>query len=563
MQITIKQISSLEKVRIFDSLPENELTHKKVFGGERFSYQIAVKNAERAVAVLAISAASDLLPYIKLYRVVQSAMDYPIYPFCEDEDYITKEPGLMPDMLLPLCEQDNLLAVGSGMCASIWVTVDIPRGFAAGEYDITLKLQRKLMSPASQDSFSGICSMHLVVLPASLPEQELIYTQWFHTDCIAQAHGAEVYSDAHWDMIDKYIAAAAYVGINMLLMPVITPPLDTAYQTERMNVQLTKITRHSGKYQFDFTRVRRWIALCKKHGIRYFEISHLFSQWGAAFSPNIYAETERGTERIFGWDVKSDDPSYISFLQAFVPQLVAVLKEEGVAERTYFHISDEPNMEQIDAYQRALHIIKPLIEGFKTLDALSDIAFYRQGLVRCPVTASNHIAPFLEENAEEQWVYYCCGQYEKVSNRFLAMPSYRNRIMGLQMYRYNMKGFLQWGFNFYNVCCSVYPLQPYLSSGADGAFPSGDSFSVYPGKDEPYLSLRALVFYEGLQDMDVCRMLERYIGRAAVVCMMEEQANMPLTFENYPRSSEFLLTLRERMTDEIEKHLLKIETSAE
>ncbi len=31
------------------------------------------------------------------------------------------------------------------------------------------------------------------------------------------------------------------------------------------------------------------------------------------------------------------------------------------------------------------------------------------------------------------WVYYCSGEYLEVSNRFFAQPSYRNRILGVQM----------------------------------------------------------------------------------------------------------------------------------
>lgn len=557
MNLSVKQISSLEKIRISDSLPSEELTHKTLFGGERFSYQISVKNEGQSVVLLETAVCSPLASYLKIYQVEQSVMDFPVFPFCEDDDYITKEPGLMPDMLVPLCEKNCVLSVGAGMCTTLWISLDLPRGFAAGEYEIEMVLKQKTTAPSEEVSFCEKREMHLKVLPLDLPKQDLIYTQWFYADCIAQAHRLEVGSEAYWEMIEKYMETAAYCGVNMLLLPVITPPLDTAYQEARLNVQLVKISLQNGEYRFDFSDVKRWLSLCKKHGIAYVEVSHLFSQWGAAFAPNIYAETENGTERIFGWDVPSDDPAYVTFLQAFLPQLISVLKEEGVAERTYFHISDEPTVEQIEAYEKALGIIKPLIEGFKTFDALSDIHFYRHGLVPCPVTASNHIAPFLEENAEEQWVYYCCAQYEKVSNRFLSMPSYRNRIMGLQMYRYDIKGFLQWGFNFYNTSRSVSAIQPYLTSSSAGAFPSGDSFSVYPGSDKPYLSLRALVFYEGLQDMQVCHLLEQSIGKDAVIQMIEDAAGGKITFDEYPRNSAFLLKLREKMTEEIAKRISK------
>ncbi|MBR2001281.1 MAG: DUF4091 domain-containing protein, partial [Firmicutes bacterium] len=55
----------------------------------------------------------------------------------------------------------------------------------------------------------------------------------------------------------------------------------------------------------------------------------------------------------------------------------------------------------------------------------------------------------------------------------------------------------------YNSRCSTYKVNVYQTTSKDLAFPSGDAFSVYPGENGPILSTRALVFYEGLQDMQV------------------------------------------------------------
>lgn len=53
-----------------------------------------------------------------------------------------------------------------------------------------------------------------------------------------------------------------------------------------------------------------------------------------------------------------------------------------------------------------LCFLKPLIEGYPMLDALSNYEFYEQGLVDRPVAATNHIEPFLEQNVPELWAYY-------------------------------------------------------------------------------------------------------------------------------------------------------------
>ena len=187
------------------------------------------------------------------------------------------------------------------------------------------------------------------------------------------------------------------------------------------------------------------------------------------------------------------------------------------SEKTYFHISDEPTLDAIETYKTASDIIRPLIGESKTFDALSKYDFYEKGLVACPVTSVSHIREFLEHKVENQWCYYCCADERVVTNSFLAMPSHRTRVLGFLLYKYDIKGFLHWGYNFYNGRLSRYPVNPYLTTSGDGAFPSGDPFIVYPGKDTVYTSIRGEVFYDAIQDMDICIALEHHIGREAVV----------------------------------------------
>ena len=61
----------------------------------------------------------------------------------------------------------------------------------------------------------------------------------------------------------------------------------------------------------------------------------------------------------------------------------------------------------------------------KTSNATNN-EFYRNGLTDIPITATDHIEPFLKEDIPQQWAYYCCVEYKKVGNRFLCFPAYRN-----------------------------------------------------------------------------------------------------------------------------------------
>ena len=90
--------------------------------------------------------------------------------------------------------------------------------------------------------------------------------------------------------------------------------------------------------------------------------------------------------------------------------------------------------------------------------------------------------PFLERGMEGLWTYYCTGQWKEVSNRFMAMPSARTRILGVQLYLYKISGFLHWGFNFYNSQYSIKHINPYAVTDAGEAFPAHLSFTAFDSR---------------------------------------------------------------------------------
>ena len=549
MDYRIRQISSMEKVRGNDQKEYPEIFKRTVIRGERVSYQIVLNSPERSL--ISVKATSPFGDNLKLYKVKEVPMDVPVTVDAEGEDYITLKPSLMPEILIPL-EETNMGVMSYKYNQAIRVSLDIPKDFEAGTYEITLKFTAKVASDEETESVSlGSKKMTLEVISEVIPEQKLIYTRWFYADCIADIHNVEIYSEKHWDLIEKYIKAATNVGINMILVPIHTPPLDTAIGSYRPCVQLVDIEKKGDSYYFDFKKFHRFIAICKNNGIKYFEMAHMFSQWGAKYSPNIKVTENGKTDYMFGWHISSTSEEYVSFLKQYIKALSKELEKEGILENTYFHISDEPTEKNIASYEEAKNIIKPLIGKGKTFDALSHADFYKKGLVECPVTAVNNIKEFLELDVPNQWVYYCCGPQVGFLNSFMAMPLYRVRVLGFLLYKYNIKGFLHWGFNFYNAERSDYRINPYLTTGADGAFPSGDAFIVYPGENTVYSSIRGEATFEAIQDMDIAYRLEELIGRDEVIKMIDDWAGMDLHFDNYPKDSSFLENLREAMIKKI------------
>lgn len=548
MNITVKQFSSLNKIITLEDMKAPAINGALAIPGEHVSYQVAISTDEindYLKQIMEVKVESALADYINVYVVKPVFADLPHPAWCDNTDYITDTPMDIPDLLIPVKKQNNQFNFVNQF-AVLWVEINLPRDYKPGKENIIIHIIGR-SDKNTEIRFEYRTSFILNIIDSVLPKQKTIYTQWMHIDCIADTHNVEIYSPEHWTLIDKYMSMASRVGINMILTPVVSPPLDTAPGTRRPCTQLMDIEKNLDSYTFDFSKLRKFLNIAKKNGMEYFEISHLFTQWGSEFTPNISAIENGEKKWVFGWHVRANDPSYSVFLKTMIPELKKVLQEEGVLDNVFFHISDEPKEEHIKNYEFACNLLKPLIGDCKTIDALSTIEFYEKGLVERPVCANNHIEPFLEKEVENLWTYYCCGQTDLVSNRLMAMPSYRNRIIGLQMYKFGIEGFLQWGFNFYYSQFSLYTVNPYVTTSADGVFPSGDSFSVYPAGNDVVPSLRAFVFREALEDIEVCRLLEEKIGKEAVVKLIEEEAGMEITFKEYPRNIEFIPRLMTKM----------------
>ncbi len=543
--ILFHQVSSLEKVFLEYKKPEKEFCKMSAFKNERISYQIAFcgqKNYQHNFVKVEIN--SPLKEYVSIFEVGNVPVEFP-FRVNFDEHYEKTSPGLFPDVLYPI--KNNKFIVSWQMWHSLWITLDLDGKVKAGKYPV------ELVFTYGEETQTKI--MEVEILDANLPEQDIKVTQWFHGDCIADYYNLPVFSEKHWELIESFIKTATKNGINMLLTPIFTPPLDTEIGGERTTIQLVDIFKDANGYSFDFERLNRWITLCQKHGIKYFEMAHLFTQWGAKATPKIFAEIDGEKKKIFGWEVASNSPEYEEFLKAFLPALAVFLKEKGVFENTVFHISDEPQPAHLEYYLQMKALARKYLPDATIIDAASSYDLFKQGQMDIAVPASDHIEKFIENNVENLWVYYCCDQGVGVANRFIAMPSYRNRVIATQMYKFGIKGFLHWGYNFYSTSLSRKKINPFIMTDAGNVFPSGDAFSVYPGEDGALESLRIIVFNEALQDLRAFKLLESFIGKDAVTKLIEDTANMEIRFDKYPHNKEFLLSLREKVNQEIAKYI--------
>lgn len=532
MELRVKRLSAMTKV-FLDEEPGEDFRPGEVFLNEAFCFQLAFCPSE------ALTLEDETLTVcctgggaVTAFLVGQVPCELPCYPDADD-DYLRRRPGLFPDPLYPVTGPFRL--TGMLQWRALFFEVDAG-ALGAGEHELEVRLE----------TGGGLCAravFGLRVLPLALPPQRLVFTQWIHYDCIARLHGQPCMGPQHWEMVWRYVRQAAEHGVNMLLTPLVTPPLDTLPGRERPTVQLIDVEVENGEYRFGFERLRAFMETARGLGIEYFEMTPLFTQWGAAFAPKVVARVAGEARRIFGWDSPSDGVEYTRFLRELLPRLGAELRAWGLAERCFFHVSDEPQKpEHYPHYRKAYTLMAEHLKGFAILDTLSSAEFYKEGYIRHPIAAADAFARLRAAGAEEMWAYYCCAQYKKTPNHFLAMPLRRTRVLGSILYRQNVGGFLHWGYNFWNGKYSECELNPYCDTDGKATFPGGDPFVVYPGEAGPLSSLRQKALRQAVYDNRALQLLEERAGRAAVLALLE--AFGPLDFEEYPRSDEALHRLR-------------------
>ena len=532
-------LSSLEKIYHNDKIPHKSFSHFSMLRNEKKSFQIVVETLEAFKGNLIINTS---FPF-SLYSVEHIKSDFPMANGADDY-FRFSDDGYYPDLLLPIT---NEITFNKGINV-FWVEISASNELV-GNQNIEIILDLKSDNIMNRN-------ISVDVIDCDIDFKDFIYTNWFHTDCLSSYYNIEVFSEEYWRITKNFLKTAVDYGMTCVLTPLFTPPLDTEVGKERPTVQLVDIIVSNGTYYFNFDKLDLWIKMATECGVKYFEMSHFFTQWGANSAPKIMATVDGDYKKIFGWETKASSKEYTNFLKIFSNELKKYLERNNLKDRTLIHVSDEPNFSMLISYSKASKLIHKLFKGYKIVDALSDHWFYKLKIVTSPIPSNDHIDKFIGV-VSELWTYYCSAQNKKyVSNRFFCNDSIRTRIIGYQIYKFGVRGFLHWGYNFYYTQLSKALIDPFKVSDAGGKFPSGDSYVVYPAPDgTPYHSIRLKVFYDALQDMAALNTLENLTSKKTCVDIIEENVNYPLTFSNYPHSDEWLLSTREKINYKIKECL--------
>jgi len=540
-----KAVSALEKPFADQSISDfKERNFLSALRGERVSFQLIytykMDDVEKREWVLYHPEISGpLAPYATLSAVRNVGVQKPCVGTPEaraDKNYLRTTPGLYPDVLTPL-GVGNKFVSASDILNSIWIDIDIPADTAlVGKQTLTVDIIK------NKDSSKVATHTYTVdILPVVLPEEKVLYTQFLYQSVLSSYYGIEPYSERHWQLMEKYFAVARREGMNTLFT----------------QLALVKVTKTAPcKYRVNLSRFKRFVEMGNRLGYLRVEISHLFSAGNASYALNSYGYYENGEYKTFG-GVPATDPETTAYLRAVLGAIIRYMKKHDDDSRLIFHVADEPAADQIENFRAARATIADLIDPYEGVDAIygtSDAiaAYYKEGLIRNPSPETPHVEHFCSLGVERLWTYYCCGPTERYSNRFIAQSSPVTRSIGMQMYKFNIHGFLHWGINYYGGGdCGGYTL-PYVDQSAQNWVSAGDSFTLYPAMNgAPYESIRAVIMQEALQDIRAMQLCESLYSHKEVVDAIEKAFGKELHFDTCAQDIDTMEKIRETVNEMI------------
>lgn len=495
---------------------------------ESISFQACVRNAstEAVTAKIAVTGPDDVRVRVRRVGYVTVAHHSTATEAAELEG-VGRIPGYVPDPLFP----EDTATIGPMETHAFWINVDVPSGIAPGAREI--KLSFTVGEETLPEMTANVDVRSLVIER----RHGFPVVHWFYADAICDWYKVAPYEEKFWEIVAPYMKDLVDHGSGQYV-PIFTPPTDGIKRPH----QLIKISIPSeGKYEFDFSDVRRWVHLAQSQGQDFFQWTHFFWQWGCAHALRIYRDNADPESLLWPFETPATSDIYRNFLAQFLPEFHKFLAEENLLEKSIFHVSDEPHGdEHLENYKKARAMLKDLAPWMKVADALSDIRYGREGITDMAIPSIGVAREYRAEGIPS-YVYFCCGPKGKYLNRFLDTPLAKIRMSGWLFYHLDAKGFLHWGYNYWYKSQTQQLIDPFVEQ-AGGQWPgwsSGDTFVVYPGANGPLDSIRWEVFAESLQDFALLQ--------TAGISKDDPLLADLKDYDDFPKNEDWIKAARERI----------------
>jgi hypothetical protein len=418
-------------------------------------------------------------------------------------DAYTPMSGYFPDPII----YEKCRDVRFGNTQPIWISVKIPEDCAIGKYKGVVKISGEI----NGREFSQEKTMVVEVYKPVIEKTSLWVTNWFFLDRLPYLNfmdPVEEHSDLYWELSRIMANILAEYRQNVAM---ISPFDHTGFSYE------------NGQWVFDFTNFNKMVELFIEEGvIGRLEGGHFGSRldgdWLGPFGLHVPVLDSDSIDKELR---PLEDPGTREFYEAFLPAFVANIKEHDWEEQYIQHIADEPIDENVESYIEISRFLKALEPDLKVIEACH--THQLENMVDIWVPQMNFLRDGLEfyhdrqDKGDEAWYYTCLAPKGEWANRFVELPLIKTRLLHWVNFKYNIPGYLHWGFNFWGSASGIVTGEdPYddvsgmiVSSG--NILPGGDCWISYPGYKTIYPSIRMEAMRDGIVDYELLKLYaEKY-----------------------------------------------------
>ena len=350
---------------------------------------------------------------------------------------------------------------------------------ASGPFTATIRLSQG-------DTFATNLAFRVNVHPVAVPPagpDSFKYSNWMDYGKAFSRHGVGDWTDAHFDMIARYAGLGAYARQNVAFLPSILIPGE------------------DGAPVPDEARYARLIALLQREGMVFFEGPHLLKftdrDWKATSFTPVTGGPPAGT------------PEGDAELGRLAAAFAGMIGRNGWRDIWCQHVADEPSAWNAAAYRAAAEIVRRAMPDVRLLDAIDtpDVADVIDA--PCPKTdgyeknRAAYAAAKAIRPGHETWCYTCCFPGGRWLNRFLDGHLLNPLLLSWGCFIHGIDGYLHWGFNWFGPDYTPFDAED------PWKLPPGDRALVYPGPDGPWPSVRLETIRQGLEDLELLRLLAR------------------------------------------------------
>lgn len=378
-------------------------------------------------------------------------------------------------------------------------TLDLSKGH--GGLYIALKTERDCNAGEYSSSLSvngTVIPMKLKIYPIALPEETLKIVVGYAPAICAQYHNVDLSSKEYLELEEKYLALLRRMHQNMMYVG---------------PVKVEKIGEN--KWDFDFTDFIEQVKRYEKAGFNYFNAPSV--GWRKSwFASTILLNREIPAMSYEGY----------CYLCQYLPALRKVLIENGWLEHFVMGVADEPVEANCTEYRALCGLIRKIFPEIKLIDASDFCDVYGSLDIFVPKSSEyfDHIEEFesLRSACDELWFYVCNNPREKgFINRYMDYPLLSTRYLHWGNYKYNLTGFLHWAANHYQKGQDPFEQNcpHHINTDSECILPPGDTHIIYPGKGEPWMSIRLEAEREGAEEYELlCKLSKHNKQKADELC---------------------------------------------